>query len=272
MAARPTLTAVLAIFAAGVLHLTPAFAGQSITLRQDPADENGQITLGDLFDGAGDQAQVVVTTGKPGLGMVLDAGRVQMFAHAHGLDWDNPNGIRRLIVKAGVSHPAHTGGSSNSGGDSVVVTGPATHAIQILAYARDIAAGEVIRSDDVEWSRTAMPLPGAPRDAEAVVGMAARRPLHQGTAVAQHDVTQPQVIKRDDVIALIYSQDGVTLTLQAKALENAVAGQSFNVLNPESKKVIQAVAAGPGQAVVGPQADQMKSNSRLDPSQLASLH
>ena len=270
MAARLTLTAVLAIVAAALLHLSPAFAGQSITLRQDPADENGQITLGDLFDGAGDQAQVVVTSGKPGLGMVLDAGRVQMFARAHGLDWDNPNGIRRLIVKAGISHPARS--TSGGGNDAVVVTAPATHAIQILAYARDIAAGEVIRSDDVEWSRTAMPLPGAPRDADAVVGMAARRPLRQGTAVAQHDVTQPQVIKRDDVIALIYSQDGVTLTLQAKALENAVVGQNFNVLNTESKKIIQAVAAGPGQALVGPQADQMKTNSHLDPSLLASLH
>ena len=60
------------------------------------------------------------------------------------------------------------------------------------------------------------------------------------------------MIKKDDVISLVYSDQGVTLTLQAKALENAVAGQVFNALNPESKKIIQAVATGPGQAVVGP--------------------
>ena len=59
------------------------------------------MTLGDLFDGAGDQANVVVATGKAGLGMVLDAGRVQMFARAYGLDWDNANGVRRLIIRAG---------------------------------------------------------------------------------------------------------------------------------------------------------------------------
>ncbi len=269
MVLRLGMMAALALLAAALVHLTPAFAGQPVTLRQDVADENGQLTLGDLFDGAGDQAGVVVTSGKAGLGMVLDAGRVQMFAHARGLDWDNPNGIRRLIVRAGLPRSAKT---SASGDNALVVTAPATHAIQVLAYARNIAAGEVVHADDVEWSRTAMPLPDAPRDAQGVVGMAARRPLREGQAVTQHDVTAPQVIKRDDVIALVYSEDGVTLTLQAKAMENAVAGQPLNVLNTESKKVIQAVAIGPGQALVGPAAEQMKAAARLDSSQIASLH
>jgi flagella basal body P-ring formation protein FlgA len=256
----------LAALAIGGMGAAPAWAGQPVTLRSSPADENGQVTLGDLFDGAGDQASVVVTTGRAGLGMVLDAGRVQMFAHAHGLDWDNTGGIRRLIVRPGEGRP------EASDTAAITVTAPSTHAIQVLAYARDLNTGEIVQPDDVLWSRTAAPMGDAPRDAQSIIGLAARRPLREGQAVAQHDVTAPQVIKRDDVIALVYSNDGVTLTLQGKALEDAVVGQVFNALNPESKKIIQAVATAPGQALVGPQADRLKAEARTNPSLLASLH
>jgi flagella basal body P-ring formation protein FlgA len=260
------LLAPLAALAAMALA-APAWAGQPVTLKASPMDENGQVTLGDLFDGAGEEANVVVASGKAGLGMVLDAGRVQMFARAYGLDWDNANGIRRLIVSVGAPRATRSSG----GDDGVVVTAPSTHPIEVLAYGRDLQAGEVIRPADVVWSRTAQPLPDAPRDLKSVIGMAARRPLREGQAVSEHDVTLPQVIRRDDVISLVFSQDGVTLTLQARAMENAVAGQTFNAINPESKKIIQAVAVGPGEAMVGPEADQLREAARLDPSLLASL-
>jgi flagella basal body P-ring formation protein FlgA len=259
---------VVAGLALACLPTAPARAGQPVALRSAPADENGQVTLGDLFDGAGDQADVVVASGKANAGMVLDAGRVQMFARAHGLDWDNAGGIRRLIVAAGSPHPQPSASASGE----LVVNGPSMHPISVLAYAHDITAGEVIGPNDLILSRTAVPLPDAPRSAEAVVGMAARRYLREGQAVAQHDVTLPEVIKKDDVIALVYQQEGVTLTLQGKALENAVVGQAFNAINPESKKIIQAVAAGPGEALVGPQAEQAKAEARLNPSLLALLH
>jgi flagella basal body P-ring formation protein FlgA len=268
MMSRPRLLLVLgalvALSMAGA-WARPAHAGQPVALRPSPADENGLVTLGDLFDGAGDQASVVVTSGRAGSGMVLDAGRVQMFARAHGLDWDNTGGIRRVIVQPGATRAAR---SDSSG---ITVTAPATHAIQVLAYARDLNAGEIVQASDLEWSRTAVPLADAPRDADTVIGMAARRLLREGMAVAEHDVTAPLVIKKDDVISLVYSNEGVTLTLQAKALENAVSGQVFNALNPESKKIIQAVATAPGQALVGPQADQLKAAARSNPALLASL-
>lgn len=263
---RSRLFLILGALAALAMAGAAAHAGQPVSLRPSPADENGQVTLGDLFEGAGEAASIVVTTGRPDAVMVLDAGRVQMFAHAHGLDWDNSTGIRRLIVQPGAVR------SERSDASAITVTAPSTHAIQVLAYARDINAGEIVQPDDLIWSRTALPMADAPRDAQSIIGMAARRPLREGAAVTQHDVTAPQVIKKDDVIALVYSDQGVTLTLQGKALENAVAGQVFNALNPESKKIIQAVATAPGQAAVGPQAEQLRAAARLNPSQLASLH
>ena len=66
-----------------------------------------------------------------------------------------------------------------------------------------------------------------------------------------------------------FAQDGLSLTLQAKAVTDAAAGQNVSVKNLSSEKVIQAVAVAPGQAVVGPAADQLKSAARLQSSSLA---
>jgi flagella basal body P-ring formation protein FlgA len=68
------------------------------------------------------------------------------------------------------------------------------------------------------------------------------------------------------MVAVVFNLGGVNLTLQAKAVEGATAGQVLNVVNPVSKKIIQAVAVAPGQAIVGPQADQMKLASRTPSS------
>lgn len=231
-----------------------AFAGQPVELRSDVAISNGRLTLGDLFEGAGAAGPVVVASGL-GLNTVLDAGRVQAMAQRNGLDWDNAAGFRRIIAHAG---PARASGGSRKGAS-------------VLAYARNIGAGELIQASDLVWSKEAVASSDAPRDSDQVIGMAAKRPLREGSAAAQHDVTAAMVIKRNDIIRITYEADGVSLSLQAKATEDAAVGDAFNALNPSSKKVIQALCTGPGEAVVGPRAERLRAASTTNPAYFASL-
>src|SRR6185437_11646789 len=127
-------------------------------------------------------------------------------------------------------------------------------------------AGDIVRADDLTWSREAVAGADAPRDADSVIGMAVRRPLRVGDAVSLRDVSAPVVIKKDDVISVTFASSGLNLTLQAKALTDAAAGQSVSGMNPASKKIVQAVATAPGQAVVGPEAEQFKAAVRLAPT------
>jgi flagella basal body P-ring formation protein FlgA len=238
--------------AAVLLAAAPAFAATPVALRQEIGFTGGRLTLGDLFENAGPAAPVVVASGL-GRNAVLDAGRVQQLAMQNGLEWNNPRGFQRIIARAG----------------AVSASGPSRRrAASVLAYARNIAPGEIIQASDLVWSHEAVAPADAPGDSEAVIGMAARRPLREGSAVARHDVAPAQVIKRDDVIRVTYEADGVRLTLQAKAMQAAAAGEGLNVMNTASKKVFQAVAIAPGEAVVGPRAEQARA---ADPTQIASL-
>ena len=64
---------------AGLLMASAAFA-DPVELAIDPVDEDGKITLGDLFEGAGSAAGVFVAD-RAGPTAVLDAGQVQTLAH-----------------------------------------------------------------------------------------------------------------------------------------------------------------------------------------------
>ena len=240
-----------------------ALAGPPAELRQDIVSVGGKVTLGDLFYDAGDAAAVVAARAPSGQMVVLDATQVQILARSNGVDWGNPQGLRRIVVQAAASAPAPAAESRAS------VKAAAARAPLVLAYLRNLNAGDVVQAEDLTWSREAVGGADAPRQPEAIIGMTARRPLREGEAAALHDVTAPLVIKKDDVIAVTCSVQGLSLTLQAKAMDNAVAGQTLSVINTTSKKIILAVAVAPGQALVGPEAEQLKAAARSPNSNLA---
>ncbi len=104
-----------------------------------------------------------------------------------------------------------------------------------------------------------------------MVGQAARRPLRAGTAVSLADLSAPKVIKKDEMVQVAYAAGGIKLVLQGKALTGAAVGEVVDILNPVSKKTIQAVATGPGEAVVGPEAERAKAAAIGNPKLYASL-
>ena len=237
----------LAALALTLLAL-PALAGTPVELNANLVDATGQVTLGELFGDAG-PAQGVVVAQRTGPSVVLDALAVQAFARRYGLDWANERGITRIIVRSGGA-----------------LAGPGRNQ-EILTWARNLASGEIVQPSDLIWSKAA----GAPYDApgriDAVIGQAARHPLREGDPVLTHDVAPAMVVKIGDMVMVTYSEDGITLTLEGKAMASAAVGESFNVLNTASKKLIDAVASGPDQAVVGPEAQRLKAN----PTQIAAL-
>ena len=88
-------------------------------------------------------------------------------------------------------------------------------------------------------------------------------PPASAPVMAQAVNHNPVVVKRADVIDVTWSANGLSLTMSGVAQKDAAAGDLIQVQNPSSKKLIDAVIVGPGQAVAGPGADRFRTNLQL---------
>lgn len=250
----------LAALVIAVVAATPALSSP-VSLSANPVDDDGQVTLGELFDGAGAAASIVVAR-RTGPTAVLDAAQVQAAAARAGLHWSNPSGLRRIVVRQG--------GAAPSGMQSASVSAARPGAtVEVLTYARSLASGDVVQPEDVVWAQVqAHQAPGgAPQDAEQVIGLSARRALRAGTPVQSRDLSAPQVIARGDMVQVAFVSGGVTLTVTGRAARNAAMGEAVVITNLDTGRAIDAVAVGPGQAVTGPAAHAARAN----PQQFAAL-
>jgi flagella basal body P-ring formation protein FlgA len=237
---------ILAISLALLALATPAFAGP-VTLKPDTFDADGVVTLGELFEGAGAAAKVPVATRSTSV-VILDAYAVQAAARRAGLDWANAEGIRRIVVRA----------AGSGAGGVASATAPRGN-VDVLTYSRSLAAGEMVQPTDLVWGKAAAAPADAPRDADAVIGLVAKRPLREGAVVSARDVAAAQVVKMGEAVTVTWDADGVSLAMQAKAMTGGAVGDTITVQNLNSKKILQAVVSGPGQAAVGPAAAELKS-------------
>ena len=221
----------------------PAFAATPVTLKAEMIDADGVVTLGEIFAGAGAAGSTPVAS-RSGASVMLNANAVRAAAARAGLDWANAEGLQQIVVRGGAS--AAPGVAAARGN------------VDVLTWARSISAGEVIQPQDLVWGKAAAAPAGSPNDPDAVIGLAARRPLRAGAAVGGADVSAVQVVKANDLVTLVFENGGVSLSLQAKAMSAGAVGETISVQNVTSKKVVQAVVTGPGQAAVGPAAEQLK--------------
>lgn len=244
------------VFVAATLFAGAALAAQPVVLRANPVDADGIVTLGDLFEGAGAASSAVVTAGpRTGGSVVLDAARVQSAARAAGLAWANPAGVRRIAVRGAAT--------ATAAGAPVLAAAASAEA---LTYARSLNAGEVLAAEDLVWVPVSRAPADTPRDADAAIGLTVRKPVRAGAAVSARDLAVARVIAKDDSVAVHYRQGGIVLALKGKALSAASVGETVRVLNPHSKSIIEAVAAAPGLAVVGPQAEALRAARSASPA------
>src|SRR5690606_13597614 len=157
-------------------------------LKANPVDEDGRVTLGDVFEGAGSAAGAVIGT-RTGPSIIFEAGQLQTLALRSGLQWSNPQGLSRVVVRQASLAPAGAAASSAPAATASAAARPGA-SVEVLTYARSLAAGDIVQPEDVVWSTVQAHLApsGAPRDADQVIGLSAKRALRAGTAVGARDL------------------------------------------------------------------------------------
>ncbi|CAL4866829.1 hypothetical protein MMA231_01074 [Asticcacaulis sp. MM231] len=196
-----TLASILMLCATGA-HAQMA---TTLSLKSSVTDGDGRITIGDIFDNAGASAGVLLGY-RQGATAVLDAAIVQTIAARAGAYWDNPRGLRRIIVA--------NGQETSSANAPLLATIPSGQANA------PVAAG---------WSQPSGPV----------------------------------AVKRAQLVAVTWTQNGLSLTLSGLAQKDGAIGDVIQIQNTSSKKLIDAVITGPGAAVAGQAATQMRNQTFL---------
>jgi flagella basal body P-ring formation protein FlgA len=126
----------------------------------------------------------------------------------------------------------------------------ATH--PVLVAARRMAAGEVLRPEDVRLVRqpASQGRPGAAERLDQAVGLALRRPAAAGQPLLLASLAPPLVIERGATVTLHYEARGLAITAQGRAMEGAARGAVVPVMNLGSRIIVEGRAIGPGQVRV----------------------
>ncbi len=129
-------------------------------------------------------------------------------------------------------------------------TGVAFETINTVTLERPIERGEILKASDLRLERRPKSEGPAITDIRAAVGLAARHQLRPGQPLRDADLMTPAVVQRNDTVTIVYEAPGFTLTLRGQAQDAGALGDTVNVLNEQSKRVVQGVVSGPGRVTV----------------------
>ncbi len=246
-----------------ILALAPAtaFAG-TLTLKSNPSDGDGRVTVGDVFDGAELSQAGIVLGYRNADSAVLDAATVQMVAARNGLSWDNPRGLRRIIVTSG-SDGSAPADSAPQVAASAQITAVAGKAVEALVFSHSMNAGQIVQADDMTFAKVPATAGDMPSDASSVIGKMVRYPVREGAVIRTSALSQPTVIHRAEPVRVTWSSGALSLSISGTAQKDAAIGDAIQIENPASKKMIDAVVTGPGEALAGPAADRLRSTMFL---------
>jgi flagella basal body P-ring formation protein FlgA len=93
-------------------------------------------------------------------------------------------------------------------------------------------------------------LPGTVSDPAQIIGMEARVALYAGRPVRIGDVGPPAVIDRNQIVSLIFIQNGLRISAEGRALDRAGVGEIVRVMNISSRNTISGFVTADGRVMV----------------------
>lgn len=210
------------------------------------------ITLGDVAEASGPLAKIrVAPSPDPGQTLKLDPQFVGKIARENGLYFSAtetaPIVVNRYSAEE-IQLAKHQAKQALLPPDNSPPTPE-----HLLAFNADMARGDIVSADDLIWiepPKNRLRPTGTPAQKSYVVGKELKRTVRAQQAFRTSDVETPALIKKGDPVTLTYLKGGLRLSVDGKALMNAAHGAPIRVLNNYSKKTIDAVVAGAGQARV----------------------
>jgi len=157
-----------------------------------------------------------------------------------GISFDERSGrFAANVLAAGLSQP-------------VKVTGRATTVESMPVLKNRVAPGEVITRGDLEWKQ--VPQGRYTSDYiekfDDMIGLSPKRPLGVGAPIRFAELGRPEAVSKNALVTMVATVPGMTITTTGRAIEAGGTGDVIQVMNLQSKKVLQATITGPNQVQV----------------------
>ncbi|MBW1709100.1 MAG: flagellar basal body P-ring formation protein FlgA [Deltaproteobacteria bacterium] len=137
--------------------------------------------------------------------------------------------------------------------DHVRVAGQINLFRKVVAAARTIEKGQIIRADDLKIVRVNLTRfkKATLTDPKQVIGkICRRRRLHAGQPIQAKDLSNPTVVKRGDTITILVEYGTLRITTIGQAKQDGAVGEKIPVLNLDSKKIVMAKLLSPNLAQI----------------------
>ena len=141
----------------------------------------------------------------------------------------------------------------------IAVCGSAVVA-ETLVAARTIRPQTLLSAADVTVVKDKVP--GALQHPLDVVGMEARVALYAGRPIRPGDIGPPALIERNQIVTLLYNQNGLRIATGARALGRAGEGDMLRVMNLSSRSTVAGRVDHHGRVVVGPSGSLLEDMER----------
>jgi flagellar basal body P-ring formation protein FlgA len=128
--------------------------------------------------------------------------------------------------------------------------GSAIETVDAVTVDHPIEHGEILKTSDLTTVRRPKSEGAVITDPQAATGLAARRQLRPGQPLRDADLMKPMLVQRNDIVTIFYEAPGIALTLRGQAQDAGAQGDTINVMNTQSKRVVQAVVIAPGRVAV----------------------
>lgn len=142
--------------------------------------------------------------------------------------------------------------AEQGGAAAVRISGSYVEMASVPVLSRALQRGDLVREEDVAFEKRERSSLGgdAPISAKMVIGRVARTAMRAGALLRDRDFSKPLLVERNMPVTISFETGGLHLTMKGKAIEAGALGEVIAVQNLTSKRMLQAVVIGAGQARV----------------------
>lgn len=113
-----------------------------------------------------------------------------------------------------------------------------------LVATRSLRARTVVAPADVALSPGATP--GALTHPEDAIGMETRVAVYAGRPLMPADLGPPALVDRNQIVTMVFSLGGLTITAEGRALGRGGVGERVRVMNLDSRTTVTGVVTDSG--------------------------